>query len=75
MQFHLKRSCSKAALQSAACQVPPFPVTQPYVTEINGVKLASYFDWMKTCYMITATSHPAIARPRSAKPVRPKCVG
>ncbi|MSQ55394.1 MAG: amidase [Betaproteobacteria bacterium] len=46
-----------------ACQVPPFPVTQPYVTEINGVKLASYFDWMKTCYMITATSHPAISVP------------
>ena len=46
-----------------ACQVPPFPVTQPFVTEINGAKLANYFDWMKTCYYITATSHPAISVP------------
>jgi amidase len=44
-------------------QVPPFPVTQPYVTEINGVKLDNYLDWMKTCYEITMTSHPAISVP------------
>ena len=46
-----------------ACQVPPFPVAQPYVTEIDGVQLANYFDWMKTCTTITATSHPAISVP------------
>jgi amidase len=44
-------------------QVPPFPVTQPYVTEINGVKLDNYIDWMKTCYLITVTTHPAISVP------------
>ncbi|MFM9883463.1 MAG: amidase [Burkholderiales bacterium] len=44
-------------------QVPPFPVNEPYVREINGVKLATYFDWMKSCYYITATSHPAISVP------------
>ena len=44
-------------------QVPPFPVQEPYVSEINGVKLATYFDWMKSCYYITATSHPAISVP------------
>lgn len=44
-------------------QVPPFPVSEPYVMEINGVKLTSYFDWMKTCYLISATSHPAISVP------------
>jgi amidase len=44
-------------------QVPPFPVDQPYVTEINGVKLANYMEWMKSCYLITATSHPAISVP------------
>lgn len=44
-------------------QVPPFPVTEPYPTEINGVKLANYIEWMKTCYAITVTSHPAIAVP------------
>ena len=44
-------------------QVPPFPADQPYVGEINGEKLATYIDWMKTCYYITATSHPAISVP------------
>jgi len=46
-----------------ATQVPPFPASQPYVTEINGVKLASYIDWMKACYHITVTAHPAISVP------------
>jgi hypothetical protein len=28
----------------------PFPVDQPYVTEINGEKLSNYIEWMKSCY-------------------------
>ena len=44
-------------------QVPPFPVTQPWVDTIAGVKLATYIDWMKTCYQVTVTSHPAISVP------------
>ena len=44
-------------------QVPPFPASQPYVTEIGGVKLESYVDWMKSCWYITVTSHPAISVP------------
>ena len=44
-------------------QVLPFPVTQPYVAEIDGVKLDNYLDWMKTCYTITVTGHPAISVP------------
>jgi amidase len=44
-------------------QVPPFPVTQQYVDTINGVALGNYIDWMKTCYYITVTSHPAISVP------------
>jgi len=43
--------------------VPPFPVSQPYVDAIGGVKLATYIDWMKTAYYITTTSHPAISVP------------
>jgi amidase len=46
-----------------AVQVPPFPVNEPYVTEINGVRLANYMEWMKSCYLISATSHPAISVP------------
>ncbi len=44
-------------------QVPPFDVGQPYVTEISGVKMDTYIDWMKSCYFITVTGHPAISVP------------
>jgi amidase len=44
-------------------QVPPFDVKQRYITEINGVEMATYIDWMKSCYYITVTGHPAISVP------------
>jgi amidase len=46
-----------------ATQVPPFPVTTEYPTEIEGVPMATYIDWMKACYYITVTGHPAISVP------------
>lgn len=44
-------------------QVPPFSVTQEYITEINGVQMETYIDWMKSCYFITVTGLPAISMP------------
>ena len=44
-------------------QVPPFDVKQRYITEINDVKMETYIDWMKSCYYITTTGHPAISVP------------
>ena len=44
-------------------QVLPFDVTQPYVTHINDVEQATYIDWMRSCYYITTTLHPAISVP------------
>jgi amidase len=44
-------------------QVPPFDVAMPYVTEIDGVAMDSYIDWMKSCYYISAIGHPAISVP------------
>jgi amidase len=44
-------------------QVPPFDVAQPYVTEIDGVAMETYIDWMKSCYYVSATGHPAISVP------------
>lgn len=44
-------------------QVPPFDVTIPYLTEINGVKLETYIDWMRSNWYITVTGHPAISVP------------
>jgi amidase len=36
-------------------QVPPFDINQRWIQEINGVKMESYIDWMKSCYYITVT--------------------
>jgi len=44
-------------------QVPPFDVSQPYVTEIEGVALPTYIDWMRSCSDITVTGSPAISVP------------
>jgi amidase len=44
-------------------QVPPFDVKQRYVTNINGVPMETYIDWMRSCYYITLTGHPAISVP------------
>ena len=44
-------------------QVPPFDVKQRYVDAINGEKMETYIDWMKSCYYITTTGSPAISVP------------
>ena len=44
-------------------QVPPFEVTTEYPTEINGVQMESYIDWMKSCYYISSLGHPAASVP------------
>jgi amidase len=44
-------------------QLPPFPVEVEWPREVAGVKMDNYLDWMKSCYYITITSHPAISVP------------
>jgi amidase len=44
-------------------QVPPFDVTQRYITAINGVQMETYIDWMRSCYYITVIGLPAISVP------------
>jgi amidase len=44
-------------------QVAPFPIEQEYPTEINGVKMENYLEWMRSCSAITVTGHPAISVP------------
>jgi len=44
-------------------QVPPFDIRQRYVTEINGVDMETYIDWMKSCYYISVTGLPSISVP------------
>lgn len=60
-------------------QVPPFDVSTQYVSEINGIQLETYIDWMKSCYYITVTGLPAISVPcgftRDGLPVGIQLVG
>ena len=44
------------------------PGVKPAGTEIAGVKMDNYIDWMKSCYYITTTSHPAISVPAGFTP-------
>ncbi len=44
-------------------QVPPFAADAPYPKEIAGVRFDNYIDWMKSCYRVTVTAHPAISVP------------
>ena len=50
-------------LVAPVSQVPPFDVKRRYVTEINGVEMETYIDWMKSCYYVTVTGLPAISVP------------
>jgi amidase len=44
-------------------QVLPFDVREHFPTEIEGVKMETYIDWMKSCYYISLTACPAISVP------------
>jgi amidase len=44
-------------------QVPPFDVSQPFVTAIESVPMETYIDWMKSCYFISIVGNPAISVP------------
>ncbi|HUA19478.1 MAG TPA: amidase [Bryobacteraceae bacterium] len=49
-------------------QVPPFDVKQEFPTEINGVKMGTYIDWMKACWYISIVGNPAISVPAGFTP-------
>jgi amidase len=49
-------------------QVPPFEVEVEYPTEIDGVAMESYLDWMRSAYLISATGCPALSVPAGFTP-------
>jgi len=44
-------------------QAPPFLIEWEYPTQINGVAMETYIDWMMSCAFITITGMPAISTP------------
>ena len=51
------------ALIIPSAQVPPFDANLDWVSEINGVNMPTYIDWMAVCCMISVTGLPAISVP------------
>ncbi|HET6520068.1 MAG TPA: amidase family protein, partial [Geminicoccaceae bacterium] len=48
--------------------VPPFPHGQPYVGEIDGRPMPTYFHWLAPVYGLTLTTHPVAALPCGLDP-------
>jgi amidase len=44
-------------------QVLPFDVTQHWPREIEGTRMNTYIDWMKSCYYISVMGTPSISVP------------
>jgi amidase len=44
-------------------QVAPFDVNTPYPTQIDGVSMKTYIDWMRSCWYVTFMASPAISVP------------
>ena len=67
------------ALIIPSAQVPPFDSTVDWVSEINGVAMQTYIDWMAVCCMISATGLPSISVPggftRDGLPIGVQLVG
>ena len=44
-------------------QVVPFSINEEYVKDIEGVKMQTYIDWMKSCYYLSPLGLPVISIP------------
>jgi amidase len=51
------------AIAMPVSQVPPFPIDHEYPTEVDGVAMTTYIDWMESCWCITVTGLPAMSVP------------
>ena len=49
-------------------QVLPFDVEVEYPTSIDGVRMSTYIEWMRSCTLISATGCPAISVPAGFSP-------
>ncbi|MGO4886623.1 amidase [Anaerobacillus sp. MEB173] len=51
------------ALILPVSQVAPFNVNLEFPTQINGVQMETYIDWMRSAYYISALGNPALSVP------------
>jgi amidase len=49
-------------------QVPPFDLDLEYPTEVDGVAMRTYLDWMRSAYYVSATGTPALSVPGGFTP-------
>jgi len=49
-------------------QVMPFDVNIAYPTSVNGTSMATYIDWMRSCWYVTFMANPAISVPAGFSP-------
>ena len=48
---------------SPTVPVTPFPWTQLYLEELEGVRLRNYYHWLALTYVVTLATNPAISLP------------
>lgn len=51
-----------------ATQAMPFAVEQPHPTQVAGVQMASYFDWISISYLWSLVACPVLAVPAGLAP-------
>ncbi|MFI1918249.1 amidase [Nocardia sp. NPDC020380] len=56
------------ALLLPVTQVVPFDIDLEYPTEIAGIPMSHYLDWMRSAYFISATGCPALSVPAGFAP-------
>jgi amidase len=49
-------------------QVLPFSIDTPYPVAINGQPLGTYIDWLRSCYWVSVSGHPAVSIPCAMQP-------
>ncbi len=60
-------------------QVSPFPIEWEYPTEVDGVEMQTYVEWMRSCCRITSLGCPTLSLPagftESGLPVGAQLIG
>ena len=49
-------------------QVPPFDIGIEYPTEVAGVAMGDYLEWMRSAYLVASTGSPHPVRPGRVRP-------